>query len=201
MTHLPVNQRTRIRILQLGALLLAIPVLTMNPGFHGDGSDTVEAIGVILVLICIMGRMWSVLYIGSKKNRELVSTGPYSVTRNPLYFFSMIGAVGVGLFVGSLVLALLLGCAAFLVLVVTAGKEAEHLEVLFGDRYREYALRTPMFWPRLSLYRDAEEVVFSPVALRRTFLDGLVFITVLPVIEVIEHLRDAGYPPVLFSLF
>jgi protein-S-isoprenylcysteine O-methyltransferase Ste14 len=200
MTHLPVNQRCRIRILQLGALLLAVPVFTTNPGFHGDGSDAVETIGVALVLLCVVGRMWSVLYIGSKKNRELVTAGPYSVTRNPLYFFSMIGAVGVGLFVGSLVLAFILGGAAFFVLVVTAGREAKHLEALFGERYRDYAQKTPMFWPSPLLYRDAEEVAFSPAALRRTFLDGLVFITVLPLIEVIEYLRDAGYPPVLFSL-
>ena len=84
---------------------------------------------------------------------------------------------------------------------VTAGKEATYLETLFGDEYREYARRTPMFWPRTSLYREpVDEVVFSPAALRRTFLDGLVFIAVLPAIELIEHLRDAGYLPILFKL-
>lgn len=200
MTHLPVNQRTRIRILQFGALLLTAPMLTMNPAFHGDGSDIVEATGVLLVLACVLGRMWSVLYIGAKKNRELVTTGPYSVTRNPLYVFSTIGAVGVGLFVGSLVLALVLGLATWLVLVATARREAVHLDALFGDRYRDYARATPMYWPKPSLYREAEEVAFSPAALRRTFLDGLVFIAILPAIELIEHLRDAGYPPVLFNM-
>ena len=85
---------------------------------------------------------------------------------------------------------------------MTASKEAKYLETLFGEEYRQYALRTPMFWPRPSLYREpADGVMFSPAALRQTFLDGLVFIAVLPAIEVIEHLRDAGYMPVLFSLF
>jgi protein-S-isoprenylcysteine O-methyltransferase Ste14 len=111
MTHLPVNQKTRIRIIQLSVLALLFAVMTMNPEFNADGSDTVEKIGVGLVLFCVVGRMWSILYIGSKKNQTLVATGPYSITRNPLYLFSAIGAMGIGLFVGSLLLALFLGLA------------------------------------------------------------------------------------------
>ncbi len=152
------------------------------------------------VLACVAGRMWSIRYIGSKTNQDLVTTGPYSVTRNPLYFFSMLGAMGIGLFVGSLVLALFLGLAVYLVLVATAEKEAEHLEVLSGARYRDYARKTPMFWPKPSLYREAGEVAFSPAALRRTFLDGLLFFVAFPAIEMIEHLREVGYLPILFRL-
>jgi protein-S-isoprenylcysteine O-methyltransferase Ste14 len=201
MTQLPVNQKTRIRIIQLSVLALLFAVLTMNPAFNGDGSDTVEKVGVALVLLCVVGRMWSILYIGSKKNQTLVTMGPYSVTRNPLYLFSAIGAMGLGLFVGSLLFALFLGLATWVVLGATASKEARYLETLFGDEYREYTLRTPMFWPRPSLYSDqVDDVMFSPAALRRTFLDGLIFIAVLPAIEVIEHLRDAGYMPILFKL-
>ncbi|MDO9306563.1 MAG: isoprenylcysteine carboxylmethyltransferase family protein, partial [Mesorhizobium sp.] len=158
-------------------------------------------IALALVLVCIAGRMWSILYIGAKKNEELVTAGPYSVTRNPLYVFSVIGAVGIGLFVGSFMLALALGLAAYLVLVVTAEKEARYLEQLFGDGYRDYARETPLFWPKPLLYRDADEVTFSPVALRRTFLDGLFFLAAFPAIELIEHLQEAGGLPILFTLF
>jgi protein-S-isoprenylcysteine O-methyltransferase Ste14 len=200
MTHLPVNQRIRIRILQLGALLVAPLIFTMNPAFSGDGSDTIEKIGVALVLVCVTGRMWSILYIGSRKNRELVTKGPYSVTRNPLYFFSVIGAVGVGLYMGSLVMAFALGLAFYLAFLTTAAKEARHLEALFGDRYRHYARSTPMFWPKPSLYEEGQETLFSPAALRRTFLDGLVFFAAFPVIEIIENLKDAGYLPMLFRV-
>jgi hypothetical protein len=42
MTHLPVNQKTRIRIIQLSVLALLFAVMTMNPGFNADGSDTIE---------------------------------------------------------------------------------------------------------------------------------------------------------------
>lgn len=186
MTYPPVNQKIRIRILQLGALLFVPLLFTMNPAFSGDGNDTIEKIGVALVLICVTGRMWSILYIGSRKNHELVTKGPYSVTRNPLYFFSVIGAMGMGLYMGSLVMTFALGLALYLVLVTTAAKEAKHLEVLFSDHYRDYARRTPMFWPNPTLYEEGQEILFSPAALRRTFLDGLVFFAAFPAIEVME---------------
>lgn len=200
MTYPPVNQKIRIRILQLGALLFVPLLFTMNPAFSGDGNDTIEKIGVALVLICVTGRMWSILYIGSRKNHELVTKGPYSVTRNPLYFFSVIGAMGMGLYMGSLVMTFALGLALYLVLVTTAAKEAKHLEVLFSDRYRDYARRTPMFWPNPTLYEEGQEILFSPAALRRTFLDGLVFFAAFPAIEVMENLKDAGYLPMLFRV-
>ncbi|MEP9387489.1 isoprenylcysteine carboxylmethyltransferase family protein [Mesorhizobium sp. KR9-304] len=201
MSRKPVNQRVRIRILQAGGFLLIGALLFAHPALAGDGHEGVELIALALVLVCIAGRMWSILYIGAKKNEELVTAGPYSVTRNPLYVFSVIGAVGIGLFVGSFMLALALGLAAYLVLVVTAEKEARYLESLFGDGYRDYARETPLFWPKPLLYRDADEVTFSPVALRRTFLDGLFFLAAFPAIELIEHLQEAGRLPILFTLF
>lgn len=196
----PANQKARIRLLQLGASFLFVVFMMIHPGFSQDGSSAVEYLGTALVFLCVAGRAWSVLYIGDKKNRELVTTGPYSMTRNPLYFFSTVGAVGIGLFVGSVVLAGLLGCLTYLILITTSSKEAIHLDALFGDRFREYESRTPQFWPRPSLYHDAEEVTFSPDALRRTVLDGLLFIAALPAIELLEVVKEAGYVPFAFPL-
>ncbi len=200
MTSKPANQKARIRLLQFGASLLFIVFMTIHPGFSQDGSSAVEYLGTALVLLCVAGRAWSALYIGDKKNRELVTAGPYSMTRNPLYFFSTVGAVGIGLFVGSVVLAGLLGCLTYLILMRTSVKEAIHLDSLFGENYREYERRTPEFWPRPSLYREAEEVTFSPDALRRTVLDGLLFIAALPAIELLEVVKESGYMPVAFPL-
>ena len=197
----PVNQRLRIRVLQAGGVAAAALVLLTHPAMVGRVHEFIEAAGFVLVLACVAGRMWSILYVGSRKNRELVTAGPYSVTRNPLYLFSVIGAVGIGLIHGSLVTASLFGLLAYLVLSITAAREAEHLETIFGSAYGAYARRTPMFWPKLSLYREPDEVAFSPDALRRTFLDGLLFLAVFPAIETIETLQDAGYLPVILGLF
>ena len=197
----PVDQRVRIRILQAGGLVLAILMLLAQPAIMGPAHEAIELVGVGLVLACIAGRMWSILYIGGRKNCDLVTVGPYATTRNPLYFFSTVGAVGIGLMLGSFVAAAVLGLAAYLVLHATAAREAQYLRTLFGARYDDYARRTPMFWPNPSLYVEPEEASFSPGVLRRTFLDGVLFLLAFPVIEAVEHLQEAGYLPVLVSLF
>ena len=43
--------------------------------------------GMILVGIASLGRMWCSLYIAGYKDDKLVTDGPYSLCRNPLYFF------------------------------------------------------------------------------------------------------------------
>ena len=49
----------------------------------------IEMAGLVLILVCILGRTWCTLYIGGLKKRELVTAGPYSVVRNPLYVFTL----------------------------------------------------------------------------------------------------------------
>ena len=196
----PVDQRVRIRILQAGGLVLAVLALLAHPMIAGEAHEAIEMAGVGLVLACIAGRMWSILYIGGRKNADLVTTGPYAMTRNPLYFFSTVGAVGIGLMLGSFVAAAVLGLAAYAVLNATAAREAQYLRTLFGAGYDDYARRTPLFWPAPGLYREPREASFSPAVLRRTFLDGLVFLLAFPLIETVEHLQDAGWLPVLFNL-
>ena len=201
MKSAPVDQRTRIRILQAGGLVLASMMLVTHPLIGGEAHEVIELTGVALILACIAGRMWSILYIGSRKNRDLITAGPYSMTRNPLYFFSTVGAAGLGLMLGSFVAAGVLGFAAWLVLGTTAVREADYLRSLYGARYDDYARRTPMFWPAPWLYREPREVVFSPAVLRRTFLDGVVFLLAFPVIELVEHLQAAGLLPIFYMLF
>jgi hypothetical protein len=163
--------------------------------------EFLEMAGVSLAVLCVAGRMWSSLYIGSRKNRELVTTGPYSITRNPLYFFSTLGAVGIGLMFGSIVCAFVLGVVTYGILASTAKKESAYLRAMFGTDYDLYARRTPFFWPRPWLYRDVQEMSFSPKALNRTLIDAILFVLVFPVIEIIEHLQSSEAIPILLRVF
>jgi len=200
---LPFNQKKRLIVVQAGAVLVAALLLFAQPAWNDElmAHDVVELTGAGLVILCILGRLWSTLYIGGRKNDELVTTGPFSVTRNPLYVSSTIGAVGVGLMFGSLIVALLLGIATYQIFRVTAAREAAFLAGRFGPAYQAYAESTPIFWPDPRRYRDTDAVSFSPLALRRTFFDGLYFLAIFPVIELVEQLQASGYLPVLMSIY
>ncbi|RRI02744.1 isoprenylcysteine carboxylmethyltransferase family protein [Mesorhizobium tamadayense] len=197
------DQHKRLIVVQVAAVM-AIVLLLFSKPFLSEGSnghELVEMIGFSLVLICFLGRLWSILYVGGRKNDELVVSGPFSMTRNPLYFFSTIGAAGIGLMFGSVLAAAMLGFASFLVFRFTASREAEFLAAKFGAGYTAYAERTPRFWPNPMLYRDQDHWVFSTGALKNTFRDGLYFLALFPLIETVEYFRMAGVLPTLFTVY
>ena len=200
---LPFNQKKRLLVVQVGAVLAALVLVVTQPAWNEDllTHDVLETLGALLAVGCILGRLWSTLYIGGRKNGELVTTGPFSTTRNPLYFFSTVGAVGIGLMFGSLLVAMVLGVMTYQIFRFTAAREAAFLSDKFGPAYDVYARATPIFWPDPRRYRDSAKVYFSPVALRHTFLDGLYFIAIFPVIELLERLQMAGYIPVLLKIY
>jgi protein-S-isoprenylcysteine O-methyltransferase Ste14 len=193
-------QRKRLIFVRAAAVLAVLLLFFAKPALSegSNGHETLELLGLCLVLVCVAGRLWSILYVGGKKNQELVSTGPFSITQNPLYFFSTVGAVGVGLIFGSLLAAVALGAASFFIFRVTARKEAEYLLGKFGPAYLAYIKSTPRFWPNPLLFRDHDELLFSTRALKRTFYDGLYFLAIFPAIELVEHFRETG---LLFKAF
>ncbi|PLX39127.1 MAG: isoprenylcysteine carboxylmethyltransferase family protein [Hyphomicrobiales bacterium] len=199
----PFNQRKRLIVVQTLSVLIVIALLFAQPGWDENSTihEFIEMAGLALILACVFGRLWSILFVGSRKNKELVTDGPYSITRNPLYLFSTIGAVGIGLTFGSLIVAALLGTLIYAVFHMTARKEEAFLRGQFGAEYDAYAARTPLFWPNFRAYRDAGETTFSPKAVVKTFFDALYFLAAFPAIELVEYLHETGVLPTLFHVF
>ncbi|TPN83631.1 isoprenylcysteine carboxylmethyltransferase family protein [Mesorhizobium sp. CU2] len=197
------DQDKRLIVVQAAAVFAVILLLFSRPALAegSNGHEIVETIGFAMVLICFLGRLWSILFVGGRKNDELIVSGPFSMTRNPLYFFSTVGAVGIGLMFGSALAAAMLGLASYAVFRFTAGKEAEYLAGKFGAVYTAYADRTPRFWPNPLLYRDEDQWLFSTRALKSTFCDGLYFLALFPVIETVEYFRASGALPTLFTVY
>lgn len=160
----------------------------------------VEHLGLVSILACILGRAWCSLYIGGRKKQEIVDVGPYSISRNPLYVFSFLGAFGVGAQTGSLVVAVVFAAAAYGVFRVVVGREEAFLVQAFGPPYEAYVSSTPRFLPNLSLWRDADVLSIRPVFFLRTVRDGLVFLLAVPVFESLELLQRAGGFTSLFQL-
>jgi len=182
------------------AIALSIVVMPFLTSRWADGSgihEALEILGLALIAACILGRAWCTLYIGGRKAHELVEIGPYSLMRNPLYFFSFMGALGLGMQSGSLTVGLLfLGIALAIFLPVVRREEAI-LQGMFGDAFSAYRARVPRFWPRISAWRDAKAVTFSPALFYITLRDGLVFLCAVPFFELIDVLQRFQVLPVM----
>ena len=183
-------------------VVLAFTTLVFGGSVHDELThEYIETLGLALVLVGIGGRLWATLYIGGRKSAVVVSTGPYSITRNPLYLFSSIAAAGVGAQTGSYIITCLsfVLCAAFF--HVVARREERFLGAKLGEEYFSYLRRVPRFLPNPMIYRDDAEVTFQTERVRATFVDGLVFLGAIALVEAIEVAQEAGAVPVLFRLF
>lgn len=187
-------QRIRKAVMLLGIVaVVAVAVLTRSKWGEGGFHEGVEAVGLALIAVCIVGRAWCSLYIGGRKKAEIVDRGPYSVSRNPLYVFSFIGAFGVGAQTGSVSLAVLFLVVTVVVFWFTVRREEDWLSEAFGAPYAAYVARTPRFGPDFSKWRDEGMLEIRPRFFVTTLRDGLVFLLAVPVFESVERLQEIGW--------
>jgi protein-S-isoprenylcysteine O-methyltransferase Ste14 len=191
----PVNQATRVNVLRL-AFLCSLPLALFTQSGWGEAVfESLEILGLALIISAVLGRFWSILYIGGHKNTTVMREGPYSICRHPLYLFSTIGVIGFGLMLGSIIVTLILGGIALLILSITARKEEAFLRSQFGDSYDAYSAEVPMLLPRLAGFRSTPTITVSVPHLRQNLMDALVFLCFIPLAEVLEHVKEAGLLP------
>ena len=184
--------------LVLGGFVFAVTD-TVYPSGHW-AHELIEWAGIVLIMICLMGRTWSSLYIAGRKGEKLVTDGPYSVCRNPLYAFSIVGAAGMGAQTGSIVVGLICGIIAWIVFFVVVAQEEKLLLVVHGKAYRDYLRRVPRFFPKWWLWKDVQTLTILPSRIVRTFGDALLFLLAVPIAEGFEYLQESGVIPVLMTL-
>jgi protein-S-isoprenylcysteine O-methyltransferase Ste14 len=197
------TQRVRKYMLRFGFALCICFLITTDSTWRTQSPgayELVSRLGTMLILVCVMGRTWCTLYIGGLKKRQLVTLGPYSVVRNPLYLFTIIGTAGIGAQAGSLIMALLLALLVGAVFYAVALREEAFLIATFGSEYAAYAHRVPLFLPRISAWQDAKQLTVSPYLVRRTFTDASLFLFAIPVNDLIDWLQDGGWLPVFLRL-
>ena len=92
-----------IRLTLVGGLVLLV---LSDSYWRGTGSllTLLFPLGIFLAAIGAIGRLWCSVYISGYKTNRLITSGPYAMCRNPLYFFSLIGVVGVALVTETLII-------------------------------------------------------------------------------------------------
>jgi protein-S-isoprenylcysteine O-methyltransferase Ste14 len=200
---LQLMQRKRKRVL-VGGIAFVLVLLAVSdtawrvpwPQMH----RLIQGVGLLLILVCILGRTWCTLYIGGQKKRGLVTAGPYSVVRNPLYVFTLLGATGAGALSGSITIALLCAVFAGVVFASVVRQEEQFLLAAFPADYPAYMARVPRFWPRPSAWQDAEQLIVRPDLVNRTFFEASLFLLAAPLVALRALLRDLGWLPILLHL-
>ncbi len=127
--------------------------------------------GFVLVTVAALGRLWCSVYLCGRKTREVVDVGPFSIVRNPLYLFSLAGAVGVGLASGSLVVLTLLIAFFALVYPHVITDEERDLERELGQVYLAYKARVPRLVPDIALWRRPDTWAVDVRGLHAAFAD------------------------------
>lgn len=140
-------------------------------------------------------RIWSTIYVGSRKLNTLVDQGPYSVCRNPLYVGTFLMAIGSALFLKSLVVV----AAALMVIVLyasgTVPAEEKALLARHGEAYARYLQRVPRFIPNFSLFSTPESVEVKINGVRLEAKRLLIYVWMPLAGQIIDHLRALpGWP-------
>lgn len=198
-TARPFNQRLRIAALRTVTALVVLPLVLLTRPLWDAGwpRDLTRLLGTLLIVAAVLGRFWAILYIGARKNKEVMQDGPYSLCRHPLYLFSTLGVAGFGLLLGSWIMAGLVTLVIYAILSRTAAREERFLRAEFGAAYETYAREVPRILPRAAPIRTAPQILVSIAPLRMTYRDALVFLGFLPAAMLIDWTRAAGLWPML----
>jgi protein-S-isoprenylcysteine O-methyltransferase Ste14 len=194
--------KTRIKETRFVAILFAVTLLVTQSPWGTDGllPQALRWAGYFLIIICVLGRTWSAAYIGGHKARIIVDLGPYSVTRNPLYVFSFVGAVGIGFSTGMVTPALVIGTVYVVYYRMIVAREEEHLTARHGEIYRDYVARVPRWIPDRKLWQEADEPMGYPRNVYLAARDASAFFLSWPMFAFIGWLQNIEILPVLLRL-
>ncbi|WP_459556799.1 methyltransferase family protein [Lacunimicrobium album] len=157
--------------------------------------------GICLASIGMLGRTWCNLFISGYKTKVLIKTGPYSMCRNPLYFFSAIGMLGIGLCSGTLTIPLLMLSffACYYPQIIRC--EEERLVAAHSSDFLAYQRKTSTFWPRVTQYQEPETFTMFPGVMRKNIMDAFWFLALAALVHTGADLHDAHILPMVFEIW
>jgi protein-S-isoprenylcysteine O-methyltransferase Ste14 len=151
--------------------------------------------GVLLMAFGELLRIISVGYIGvSSRAREIVSeklitNGPYSFIRNPMYTGNMFLYMGASIFAGGWLPYLLYLVILYFSIQYSLSVKFEEsvLEELHGEAYSDYLESVPRFYPRLTAYpqktNQKMDLTSALVSEKTTFMAIIGFIVLVQLVS------------------
>ncbi len=196
-------KKIRTRFSKVVAILVIIAFIFGKQIFELSSltESIVNIVALLLVTVGTLGRVWCAFYISGFKNKKVVTDGPYSTSRNPLYLYSLIGAIGIGLVSHSLaVLSFIIIAFAIYYPFVIVGEERKLASIL-GKDYQDYSKRVPRFFPKMKLFTQPAEYTVKPKVFYKDLRDCTMFIVTYCVIILINALKVNEIIPTYFNIF
>lgn len=193
----------RIHLAKYLAIPLVLLALVSRHSFAEDSAMDVwmELFGYALLVTAALGRLWAAAFISGRKGSMLITEGPYSMTRNPLYFFSLLGFVGAGLAFESVTLAAAFGLLFFLTHWPTILREEKTLSQRFGAAFEDYRRRAPRFLPNPWRFRRMPATIsISPAVFSRAFLESALVLAIFFAAEFVERVHTEHPQTALFVI-
>lgn len=157
-------------------------------------TEVLARLSAFLLFLAGVGmRMWGGLYLGGRRTRVLVTDGPFSVCRNPLYVGSFLIALSVAARLQSLWVALAVLVAAAMYTLGTIRQEERLLRAAFPETYPAYAASRRRFLPRPSLFHTAPTIQVHLRGIKHEFR-RLLRLTLIPIsLEVLLWMRSESW--------
>jgi protein-S-isoprenylcysteine O-methyltransferase Ste14 len=157
--------------------------------------------GLLLVGMGVVGRVWALSYLVGKKSKTLVTEGPFSMCRNPLYLFSFLGLLGVCLRTRSLVIPAVVMPLFMLVHLRSVRNEESKLRAMFPAEFDAYARLIPRFIPSFAHFKESDMLNVNAVLFRKGITELTMFFVILAFFELVTILHQTGMVPVLFRIY
>lgn len=184
----------------LGVLLIFLIIFAQSKYEATSLYELFELTGYGFIVLATLGRIWAAVYIGGRKDEELCVDGPYSISRNPLYIFSFLGALGIILSSQKLILLTVIVPFFIYYYFVIKGEE-QRLYEFFGDEYENYCKRVNRVLPSFKNYISKDTFEIFPKVLFRSMVHASIFMWIFIILEFLEYFKNnTELIPTLISL-
>ena len=177
----------------IAVIFILVSLLTLPQAFGTVFGEVLVLCGYSLLIAAALGRVWCAIYISGRKDRELCQEGPYSLSRNPLYFFSLLGAVGFFAALANLAFAVAAAVVYLGYYRYVIRSEEQRLAQLFGTAYETYSQRTPRFFPAWRAPQGIDSYTIRPKIIERALKEVVWFLLVIVFAEALESIHEAGH--------
>jgi protein-S-isoprenylcysteine O-methyltransferase Ste14 len=176
--------------------MVSTPMIVVGPRW---ADALVDGVGWLLLSVGVLMRLWATLYIGGRKGVTIVTDGPYSLCRNPLYLGSMLCTLAMAVFLRSLLVLSAVTVSSLVYVLWVIPREERFLAAAAGEPYLEYRRRTPRLLPFGRLHSAFTVEIWSG-PFQRELRCALVWLLGGLLVNTAAHLRALDWWPQLLRL-